>query len=745
MSDRWKFLCEVDCPEPRVLQDRVVVSADGTSWSMDVSSDTVWIDPITSTAMLRPLPLSPSWATTATGAYARLQKSSYSLPTPSEWIETQKRLAADYYLESDNNEKATTTATWAVNTPAFLSVFVPGNADVGKRVVIKFGWGVEDAAGSVHVQIRADGSATVYKSGSIVGQYDVEVGANQPGKLKGAAQANSGRLVEILALPCRARELLVVLSTGTGFSHVFADLNAFSSNTITPSAAFWWQCPSTRAVVQCAPCRFETAGNLFGRLVQMPFAPATGTTFANYFAYDDVGNGTNSGTITLVDSSYITFSANGIRNTGRVKVALAGDSYGSPGVYSVDLYSDPTTTTTANAPVDITTLLHTISIAVPRTGPVTVNLAGFDPQAFADAGMEQPETTGDRPFRIAVGGTDIVRGTLAKPGRSYGDGLADGYGDELSWSGTSRQGEGARRQFRVQFPYDGLALTDVLTDLMKLRGLSPSDYFISADAFVLPYTPAVSMGKWELMPERGDTVGQWEDKIVSDYAGTWEVGDMPTPTGYKTRFVDPATLGTSPDLTLYQSIADAVSASGGNVAPGLAPYRVIRAGTFRVQKVSAECNQVIVIGRDPGTTSLVTSQYDDAASQDPTTAPASRPANWRGSLVTFQLVDPAITSQAAADRARDILVDRLTTEKIEATWGCDILIKDSDDRVLWKTDVVRIYNPLPIDGGTGLPTLTGSTYDDFRIVAIPKIEVVWQAQAGTRFDIRDCEYVGELI
>lgn len=723
MAEEWPLTVELDVPEPRIERDRLVLSMDGTSFDLAVGEN-VYIDPVTRTAMLLPLPLSAAWRTTFTGDYARLTKADYTLLTAAQWYENPRRAAGDVYLQSrgPQPEVVTTTATYPANQPVFLSAHVPGFEDLTDQDVLVCGWGTEAEAGSVWVRFRASGAAAVYKGADLVGVYDWQGERYDSANSKGRPQSRAGKTVDFLLLPCRRRELLVVTSDG-GFTHAFADLDAASeTNEITPGASFFWRVPTGQACVQCAPCRFAQTGKVYSPVITTRYPPALGQTFGYLYARDRVGplaptTGESSALVTAALGSY---TPDGAEDQLRIETTLTGDGDASPGLYAVDAISARTTTTTADQPFDITCRLKELVITVPETGGATATMRLSDPDALEAAGLEQPEDIGDRPFRIAVGGAipadpeeepgpvvDVLRGVVERP--TITEGRRSGN-TKLDYNLLDREQEFVDYTFADTLPYDGLALTATIEDLVKTAGFEAADCLISVDAFELPSSPGMSQAQWELLPQRGDTVAQWLERLHADFAATWVRGWVPTLSGYKYRFQDPADLGAGPHAVLYRDVADGVAAG---LTRTMAMKR--RVLSLTREKVRAEANQVIVVGQDPRTLRYLTAQYDDAAAQDPTTAPASRPVNWAGKVRRTQHLDPAITTQAAADRAKDILAARLASARTYGIFqASDFLIRHSDDRPIWKGDVIRVFEC----GGFNSAT---DPYRDYRVVAIPEI------------------------
>jgi hypothetical protein len=344
-------------------------------------------------------------------------------------------------------------------------------------------------------------------------------------------------------------------------------------------------------------------------------------------------------------------------------------------------------------------------------------------------GVEQVTVTPDRPIRIALGDVDILRGTLTAPRVIPAEGQAYGIGDKVEWEINDRWQDFADYTFASARAYDGVTLNDAITDIVTAAGFSSGDISISTDAFILPYTPGVSFGEWQLYPERGDTAAIWLDKLHSDFAATWQRGWVPTLAGYKYSFTDPADFDAGPHVTLYMSAEDARAAS---VTSALVASRVVRSETRWLHQ--AEANQILVVGQDRRTKKLLTAQYNDTASQTPSTTPASRPENWRGKVIRYQLIDPLLlTTQDAVDRARDILEDRLTPVRHMIEVTCDILVRSSDDRPIWIGDVMRIYAK-----GRG-------SYEDWRIIAIPSMEFIHEDQTGSRVSVRAGTYRARKI
>jgi hypothetical protein len=731
------LLVQIDCPEPRVRKPRQIVSADGTSWDLE-ASEGVWVDPVTKTLMLLPAPLSEDWTDTFTGDYYRFHKSDYTLTTSAAWKENHRGTTGNVFLENNGavGEIVKTTASFPANTPFFVSAYISSFEKLSESAVLVCGWGTPGDADCISLRVRANGSLALYKGSTFIGSGAIEDGLTPSGSLKKTSNAVGGKVVSLLLLPMRRREIVVVTDFGTGGRILRPDLSGLATdNEITPAGPFWWQVPVGRASVQAARVFFSASGTAYGRVVPLRW-PYTGTVdpawqFVN--RYDQIGEGSVPpwATVTVRDGSsgLVLNSSNAVAaSSARIRVVMgATDNKTSLGIYSTDAYTGPTTTTTANAPFDLTPHFTSLTVSVPEFGAATATIEAVSPGALAAAGLASPEGTFPRPFRIAIGGQDLIRGELQPPTEEYLSGSAGTRADALIWSGADREKELIDHVFTTAMPFDGALLTAAITDLIVQAGFSSGSVFTSTDSFTLPPGGPVTAGEWALMPERGQSLAEWLEKLHQEYAGDWVMGWTPTLAGYTFYFRAPGDYSATPVTQLYNSYADAAAAS---VASGARMRRVVRSLTSTVYP--PEGNQILVVGQDTQTGRAIWSQADDAASQDPTTAPASRPNNWRGKVVTVVHESPAITTQAAADRARDFLEARLMDERIIISWTGELLrTTGASPRLVWKGDIVRIWQP----GRTA--------YDDIRVLSIT-IEVVKVASDFNSFST-ECRYSGIRI
>ena len=741
MATNWPLLVEVDCPEPRPDLGRVCVGADGTSW--DRAYSTGWFDSVTNTVMPAPLPVTEGWSSNYSGLYARIPRSSYTLTTGSVWKQMEINAAGDYYLTATtlgtaNTEWVRTTSSYVANQGWYISAYVPNWVDKSALPFLRVQWGYGSAS-TIELVFRGDGSCIVYKNGIQKGVYDQSDTNRNPGRNVTTSSAVGQRQVSLMMLPFKRRELLVTSTFGANFSHTFEDLNDTPGNTIVPSGSFAWKVPYGRPTVQIAPVAYETTGIFYSKPIQLRYAPPVGATFDAQIWGDVVG--TSAGTVTtalsVVDAGGSPYTPDGVIDTLRVKLTVTTPSPYTQtyGVAAALASSTPDPTATYDGPVDITQYIDNLTLSVDETSKTTLKMSARR-QKLLDAGVDQPQITGDRPIRVAISDsatptptyTDIFRGTLAPPQIQYEQGDTSLHFSTLQFEGQDRSRDFELYYFQDGILYDGYTGEDAIGDMMSMAGYPPATYLEYNDAvgIEISRSPDIARGYSNFVPQRGDTIASMLQRLKTDYAATFVTGWSPTGSGYKFQWSNPNDLTQTSVMTLYQSVA---AAAAGGVVAALQNKRVVRKMTAHYE--SPECNQITVIGQDPRTGDLIYAYEFDSASQTADTAPADRPYNWRGRPVPYILSDPSITSGLVAQQAMFSLKERLMTGRILIEWESDFLILSATNRPLWVRDVVTIMQP---DG----VTIKGV----YRIIAIPTIEFV--VEDGVR-QFRRAVYRGQYL
>jgi hypothetical protein len=760
MSYSWNLKVEIDCPEPRVSTPRYVVAAEGSTWDIPQTTSTAFICGVTGTAMLAPLPHTSAWASAFTGNYARYRKVDYTTSANfALWDEVSIGLTGDYFIRSKGiNELMEIFETLPANQPIFVKFFVHGTKKSDKTAVFMCGWNYSDA-NTLLIEVYANGHVGVRVGGVLKEVYSDSKGALLAGsviKYQPISPANQYNTMTMI--PGRNRDLLVYTSWGVNFCHTFDNLADAvdydqNPNAILPAGKFYWLVPAPNApIVQVAKVRFETSGTVVGKNITLRTVPPVGTTWTGWSGgYSRIGKnvGAIGAVFTVINDDGTAWNPAIPQQAVRAKVTLSGDGTATWGIYSIDMYSAPVTTATANAPIDITCAIHSLKMGVEENGTVNCKIETRT-NLLSNLSVPNFAYQSDRPVRIAtaVGGgasyCDIFRGTLNAPQIKYEPGDSSLTLSKLEFDGRDRNHDFELTTLLDSLPYDGFTLANSIADLLLIAGYQASDYVIDTDAFTLPYSPLVSTGKWALSPERGDTVAKWLEQIWSTYAQTYFKGWFPTLSGYKYFFVRPTYPSSTPALNIYASSSEARTAL---LATGLTEAQassIVSSRTYRELErfyEPAECNHVQVLGADPRLDKLIWRNYNDVASQNPTTAPASRPRNWRGRIVTVLHIDEGIVTDAAADKALSVLQSRLTTGRDLVEWTSDLLIRNTDDRPLWVTDVVRVYEP-----GWQSITTPGQLYArDYRILSIPNIEFIWEATENIRSARYRAIKINELV
>lgn len=715
------FQLFVDTAEPRIKRDRIVCLVDGRHWE-DTGQD-AFIDGITQTGMLSPLPKTQEWETTTTGAYARLTKADYTFDTPPFQAEgtsppyppgvtaspdkwnTFEYFPGDIFLQGQGvNDRAITNQTFPKNRSFHLAWFAY-NEGKTSEVQIEFGWLSEKS----YIGIRAwtDGKCEIFKNGTQVGQgniferkvtsqtvYGKERSSQRTHHKarKGDSKSLAQQLVTLLIIPCRRRDLLFLSNQGGGFRFTFANLDPDNpDNEITPKdAKFFWRVPTGQATVQCAPLHFKTSGYLLSEartLHEPPGGAAAPSEVANCFAYTDIpGYGTGTFTPSLVDADTLEpFVPNGTKDRVRVKVALTGDGTSSYWVYgAAGVFAAVTANTYSLQAFDIQAYVQQATLSVPDNPAdvlFSVTCNNPDELSFLASGLDR---IGNRPVECAFGGVSFLTGRSKTPSRR--DGISDDV-SHLMLEFRDRCKSLEQYRFSVATPYDGLEMAEAMKQIIELTGYSRDDMEIPDFGFRLPTIGQSSEGEFALYPEVDDKALDWFVRLWQTYARAWEWGWIPTGTGpvFKVRHLDDLN-AQSPVYTLYPTIQEAVTIGG--IPRDLAYQFVYR--TSEPTDIECEANVIYVTGRDPRTAQIFRSQFIDTQSCDPTLPPDLRPDNWLGEPRPYGLGDPSITTLEEASWVSAVLQRRLTQKRRLQPFTSEFMISD-DGSPVWRGDVVTLY------------------------------------------------------
>jgi len=720
--------------------DALSVLVSGRDWDPASWAD-VWVDPVTNTCMLRPAAKYGGWTTSDSGIYAKLGPADFGLSSP--WTGHQADLGGDFMLYNAANSSGLSGVgpTLGVNQPMVVELFTQGvtNAPYG---ILDVGWSnTGDSTAGVAVRFYADGSADVYKNGYQVGAYSGGGGSPnyfdqalpQGPTLGGGSTPMTPRGYQtILLIPCRDRELLVVSSMGGSFCHIFQDLPEGTGGlTITPGESFWFKVQTPVAAnLRFAKLQYAANGFVCGAPSGWRQTPSGSPSFVVYQSLSQTGAG-------LVTPSVVTPAANpySLANPMQTKLALTGGAAPNwtPFVYGARAYYPPTTGETATPEGGALELLPDVTAfhleVTDTVGGTRAAVTLKQPEAIGTAGGEDITTQCHRAIQVSDEHGMILNGIAEPPHWTDAFGFtADGY-DQNQQIGIEIRDLWKLAEefvFSEPVPLDGLTLSAAYALVASMIGIPNSLVYVSpagAD-FALPFM-APSGGEWAFLCDAGDKGAEVLDRLHQTYAATWFHGFRPNPSPASPpvlSLIDPAdttagySLPSTASVTLYPSIAD----SG---ATWQTVYR-----SYSTQILEPEANDVTVTGRDPRGGKPIVAHQADTASQAVSTAPASRPANWLGSIRKFGWVDPSITTIDAALYACGLLYSRLTQAREIVEFECEYLPG------VWRGDLVTLNRATGDPVTVRIKTFSGAFENVGTFGDSSSPDGVW----------RPCRYIGEV-
>jgi hypothetical protein len=706
--------------EPRTRYERQAAVIDGYLWDL-YASENVGIDPVTLTAFLLPLPLTPEWQTTTTGVYARMGSAQYALTTPSKWTQFDRSgLVGNTYLQSlDVNEVVYTGSAVPQNCPIYLSWYAY-NAGNSRFVQMWCGWGTAD--GRVSVKVWSDNSVEVYRNDVYVATgslSDIMAYPSTYGTRRGAdagrAKQNAQETVDLFLIPTRGNEILIYSSTtGGGFNVQLTDVDPFVAN-ITPSDKFWWYVQQGKATVQLqAPMGSRGNGVVYSLPYYLRYPPLEDTPFGITSYYNLSGFGSASFVPSVVDADTLApFVPDGTAVATRLKVAMSGDGYASPFIYGASYAFQGSAENTAGGEHDITSFWAADTPARLDVGEdpsqVTFSFGLKNPATLAGS-VGAIQTQGNRPFDARLGTVEFISGRTDAPKEQMN--LWNDEASRLMFECRDRWKAFETFLIADPEPLDGVNIGTAFAYFVGLPGYSESDVDIEYMDFFFDVVTGASKGEWAVIPQVGDTAAQWIQRLYEDFARHMYIGWRPLASGPKFCVWGTATLGTAPSVTLYPSVEEA----GGTLTN---VYR-----SFCPDTLEPEANDIYAIGQDKRTGLPIVAHYTDDGGIDPTTPIEDRPPNWLGERRKYSLQAPEITSQESAVWCVGVLASRLAVERSMAEWRSDFLLK-SDGAPVWRGDVVKLV-------GLGR-------------YRVQTLSAEFKAEWGTASPYRECVYVGERI
>lgn len=707
MADALSVL--IDVAQRRLVAPRISMTAEKFGFN-GLQYQNTWIEPVAGTVMLQPAPVNPSWHTSNAGIYARLSLSDFGLTaSASGWNAVDNRGAGPVRLYNPTGSASTfsTTTTYTKNRSWFVSFYAYNVENKASAVYFECGWS-NTGDGSVGVSLRfwASGLVEIYKDG-------VSAGSGNIGIQGGADTSN--KYSDYLVIPFRKRDLLIYsLTSGDGFIHTFADIDDTDTNpTILAASKFWFSVPSGSINVELAPVQFPSSGYVTSDPISLSVPPPTGSTLetraniapattittASVFA-DSPYNGTVPDTTNVISAFAVAktdgtaFTPDGTIRDVLMKVSMTGDGSYTPFLYGAHAAYGATFGNTDNAEqFDITPYILSDpppTLSVPDDpGGVTFTFTIKSPETVESSDVPLLLTLGNRPCRVKVGANIILEGVMMEP--EFDDACYD-EAARLHCTVRDYMQIASDLQFRERIPLDGLALCDtkdatnfwksIVQFMYYSAGINNADMDLDAVGFTLPAIPKDDQQEaYSAFVEIGSTPYTELARLVSTYASgfTWRMKPQPSGNPPKAIFKDPDALSTTPDYTLYRTGADALAAG----KPVTDLY-----WSYSERPLAIEANHVIATGYNPKTKKVIQSYKLDAASQDPTTPPSSRPTNWVGEPIVFGIIDPRLTSQDACTKVVQAVYPKVTARHFISNITSEMLFK-SDGSPVWVSDLIR--------------------------------------------------------
>ncbi|MBA4291354.1 hypothetical protein C0431_00105 [bacterium] len=663
----------------RLAADRLTVVAGGLELNGSVWENT-WIDPVTNTLMLRPRPLETEWYTTATGEYAKLGLADFAVG--SEWEERIDQHWAGPWLaarDAASNPAALSNVSFPKNLGLSFSWFSYGAGDTFLQY--QLGWNdvASDAAG-VALHFWSDGRVEVFRNGAFVDE----------GKISGAKSREVRRLqvYEVMVIPMRGRELLVVAQSGDGFSVVFGDIDPDDPEPeITPAGKIWFRCVSGATQAQIAPLRFAQSGfatSLKSAFLEAPVAGESLVEFENatwlggvqhYLIYGDPGYGAGDQSVeaTLVKWDGVTeFIPDGTANEIRVRLDLTStDSRFSPFVTGVQLGFGAISDLTDGSGVgDGAEFVGRAVLSVPdRAFGVASDLLVTDGDGI-DALSGGQLGRGSSPVRLVVDDQTVLEGIAGAMERIAENNSVTEGKLEI----RDRWGLIDDAIFADRVPLDGLSFSQAVRLLVEKSGIEGSRVRVSESGLSLPFAPGLVAGEWGLLIEAGDRVSDWLKRLFDTFAPGWWYGFRPAADGSGEEFfaVPESELSAESAGVLFRSVSEGIV------------YRHLRRAALE-----PVANEVRVTGVDPRTGRPMQSVRTDYGAQTVGASVATRSATWSGSIKRYALVDRGLTKQSAVDASCDALFADLAKMRELVEFESEMLFHDSGGPI-WRGDLVTL-------------------------------------------------------
>lgn len=689
--------------------------------------------PVTGTAHLRPFQLHPGWFNSNAGNYAKPTKAAgYEVTTDAKWFEPVIFTGAGSYLfcTSPSGEYARTDDTVGINRPIYLSYFGYGAGDV--FAVLECGWSDSNSptaeTATIGLRIWSDGLVQIYKNGTLVGSGNIS-GATLPHTPENATKQTtpatiSDKSVDLFIYPARRTDLVIYSGQGNGFVHTFEDLSQNTeSNEITPDTKFFVVAIDAATLqLQFCPMTFPATGTIKSRPWQFPVPPQPEQTlwagwgnpvFSSVTQMAIYGNktytsgpgGSNDVTDGLIRnvSDTANFVPDGVLNEALIKMTLTSGGKYTPWVWGMIAEFQPVSNETVATDTPVNEYIMSVGLEMPDDpfglqGNLSLRMTREEVQLIDDDEDEEtPAVATDveidledeiptlemsmRPITFDIGGVIVLDGFTYRPS------IKDAIRTSLKrWESDVYDYHRLLEsyQFRSRIPLDNFYVSDMVNYVLDEAGIFAGGRNISNINYRFSDIPSRNCDEWNEAIEIGDTGRQALEKIhrfVSDAT----YGPHPGSDGMEFWFLLPDDMPTTPQLTLYRTIQDAVD---NGINEELAPDYLYH--SWQEENLVLEANGVFATGINPQTRTIVQSYAVDNASRDPRTPPHERPENWAGYPLDLGVASRSFRDTRATDKAVEALIPIATQVQKVGQFQANTFLLNADGVPVWRFDMVEL-------------------------------------------------------
>ena len=531
--------------------------------------------------------------------------------------------------------------------------------------------------------------------------------------------------------------------------HTFEDIAEGASNpVIIADEPFWWYAPTSSLNVELAVLQYPSTGYVTSVPLALAQAPEVGatleprtngviapavTTAKVIGAQPEIGAADTTNVVSavsVVELDGSAFTPDGTIKDVLLKVELTGDGDYTPFLYGAHAaYAATFDVTDDSEQFDITPYIvksEGVSLNVPDDpGGVSFEFTLKSPETIQGADVAKLLTLGNRPAQVRIGTNIIIDGVMTEP--EFIDAVYDDAA-RLKCTIRDRLWIAQQLQFRERVPLDDVPLceTEDATNYWESAvqfiayqaGILNTEMDLDAIGFTIPNRPSDDLYEaFQTLIEIGSSPYDELARLVGTYASgfAWRMKPQPSAAMPKLLFYDPDNLSGTPDYVLYRTETDAIA--GGGAATDL--YYA-----YNEQPLPIDANEVRCTGYDTRTKRTVQAFKVDAASQDPTTAPSSRPDNWLGLPRVVGIIDPRFNSENACIKAVEAIFPRVTPRYWISTFTSELLFKSTGE-VVWPSDLVEL--------------------DGRRTVRISAMSVAFIVEDSGSIAVRQVTYTGGTI